>query len=78
MFSGTSIFFFFFFILFLTARCVRCKLFDTHCSFDGQPKSVVQRFRVRDLGLATTNLEYKEVFFLSTDAGFVQMTRSSQ
>ncbi len=47
MFSGTSIFFFFFFffILFFTARCVRCKVFDTHRSFDGQPKSIVQRFR---------------------------------
>jgi hypothetical protein len=31
--------------LFFTARCVRCKVFDTHRSFDGQPKSIVQRFR---------------------------------
>jgi hypothetical protein len=31
--------------LFFTARCVRLKLFDTHCSFDRQPKSIVQRFR---------------------------------
>ncbi len=45
MFSGTSIFFFLFFILFFTARWVRFNVFDTHHSFDGQPKTIVQRFR---------------------------------